>query len=104
MRTGSGAKRAAPPINTPAPVGGDGVEVLEQLRLPSIHVAQRVLHILINPHRSLPLLRHHVSQLLEDAAQLDNSGLHLMQRLRPAGQVGILLHHELLLLLLLLGA
>ena len=48
---------------------------------------------------------HHDGQLLEDAPQLVDGGLNILQRLRPAGQVGVLRgsqRHLLLLVLLLL--
>ena len=43
---------------------------------------------------------HHVRELLEDAAQLVDGALHVLQRGRAAAHVRVLPHHQLLVLLL----
>mmetsp|Transcript_18965 Transcript_18965/g.41524 ORF Transcript_18965/g.41524 Transcript_18965/m.41524 type:complete len:208 (+) Transcript_18965:213-836(+) len=67
------------------PVGGDAIQVLEQVGLRHLHVGQRLVDVLVDAHCQLALLRHHGRQLLEDPSQLCDGRLDILQRLGAAG-------------------
>ena len=72
------------------PVGGDGVEVLEHLRLRVVDVGDGALDVFVDPDRHLALLRDHRRELLKDAPELRDRLLDVLQRLRPRRQVLVL--------------
>ena len=81
----------------------------QELGLGAVDVAERLRDVLVDAEGDLALVRDQGCQLLEDAAQLGDGRLHLGERARPGGQVGVraagllLLEQHLLLLVVVVG-